>query len=75
MPEGFDVGRRGRRHAKTAVVIDLRSAKRYPGELPESVRFFIGKCAAAEDADRVETVLALGRTNSRRDARRVLRPR
>ncbi len=51
--EGPRPGRRGRRHAPAAVVVDLRGAERDPGELAELVGLLVGQPSPAEDRDRV----------------------
>ena len=51
--ERLVAGRRRRRHAPAAVVVDLAGAERDPGELAELVGLLVGQPAAAEDRDRV----------------------
>ena len=45
-----------RRHAESAVVVDVRRAERDARELPQQVRLLVGQRAAAEDTDRVAAV-------------------
>ena len=65
--ESADPGGSRRRHAETAVVVDLRGPERHPGELAEGVRLFIGQPTTAEDADGVRAVLFPDPAQLRRD--------
>ena len=58
---------RCRRHAEAAVVVDVRSAQNDARELAQLIDLLVGERAAAEDADRVATVLALQQPQTGRD--------
>ena len=74
-PEGPVAGRRGRRHAPAAVVVDLAGAQRDPGELAELVGLLVGQPAAAEDRDRVGAVRRPAARRAGRRRGRAPRPR
>ena len=65
--EGPVAGRRGARHAESAVVVDAAGAKRHPGEFSELVGLLVGEAASAEDADRVGPELGTGLAQLGRD--------
>ena len=61
-----DPGRRGRRHAEPAVVVDVLRPQHHAGELPQRVRLLVGEATAAEHTDRVRSRLGLDGTKARR---------
>ena len=61
--------RRGRRrHAEPAVVVDVRRAERHARKLSQQVGLLVGQRAAAENTDRVATVVVTDAPERRRDA-------
>ena len=62
-------GRRGRRHAEPAVVVDAGGAEGEPGELAELVGLLVGEPAAAEHGDGVGAVLGADRREAPRRRR------
>ncbi len=66
--EGLVRGRRARRHAVAAVVVDVGRADGDPRELAEEVGLLVGQGAAAEDADGVGAMGADRVAQAERDA-------
>ncbi len=58
---------RSRRHAESAVVVDVRRAQRDTRELSEQIRFLVGQRPSTEHANRVAAVGRLRRSNRRCD--------
>lgn len=51
--------RRARRHAETAIVVDIAGAQRHPREFAEQVSLLVGEPAAAQYSNRVPAVAIL----------------
>ena len=67
-PERLVRGRRARRHAVAAVVVDVGGADGDAGELAEEVGLLVGQRAAAEDADGIGAMRADRVADAERDA-------
>jgi hypothetical protein len=73
-PERPDPGRRGRRHAEPAVVVDVLRPQHHAGELPQGVCLLVGEPAATENSYRVGSRLDLDATDPGRRERQRLVP-